>query len=60
MLGKHSGENMKTFTIVVMALTLLAIMGSIEKENLSAFIGYTLALSYQGMLLVTLFEKREK
>jgi hypothetical protein len=51
---------MKSFTIIVMALTLLAILGSIEKENLSAFIGYTLALSYQGMLLVALYEKKEK
>lgn len=48
---------MKVFTIIIMVLTVMAIMGSIEKENLSAFIGYTLALSYEGMLLLKFVEE---
>lgn len=51
---------MKSLIIVLMVLTVVFLIGSIDKENLSAFIGYLLALTFQGLLLVSTIEGEKK
>lgn len=51
---------MKSLIIVIMVLTIVSLIGSIGKENLSAFIGYLLALTFEGLLLVSVIEGEKK